>query len=297
MAVYTGPLEMARIIADRAEQLADVVAIETIDRSTTYGDLAVAAEHVHGGLGGLGVKPGDRVATMLDPSLDALSAWFGTAYAGAIEVPVNTAYKGMFLETVLNETAAEVLVIEADWLALLEGLDLPHLRHVVARGEGQAPTGDPCWPISSYAELLQSPAIGPVLVDENETLWIVYTSGTTGPSKGVTHSSVSGLTVARGAVNVLELDPTDVAYTFFPTFHITARTFLLSAQFLVGGRIVMRDRFSGTAYWDDIRRGSVTWSAGMGSILGMLLAQPPQPNDAENVLKFIGASAHATRNG
>ena len=70
-------------------------------------------------------RPGDRVATMLPPSLDYLAAWFGVVWAGAVDVPVNVDFKGEFLRHVVGGSGAKVLIVDARWLERLDGLDLP----------------------------------------------------------------------------------------------------------------------------------------------------------------------------
>ena len=68
---------------------------------------ATARQRVAGALVGLGIAPGDRVATMLPPSLDYLAAWFGVVWAGAVDVPVNIDFKGEFLRHVVGGSGAK----------------------------------------------------------------------------------------------------------------------------------------------------------------------------------------------
>ena len=131
---YDGPWVVSALLEDRAARFADDVAVYLSDGTEiTYGQWAERAALVAGGLAGLGVSPGDRVATMLDPGVAYLETWFASAWCGAIEVPINTDFKGEFLRHVLLESGASVLVMDARWAGRLQGLDLPDLRHVVAR--------------------------------------------------------------------------------------------------------------------------------------------------------------------
>ena len=123
--------------------------MSAIDGDLTYAELRDRAQRVAGALASLGVAPGDRVATMLPPSLDYLAAWFGVVWAGAVDVPVNVDFKGEFLRHVVGGSGAKVLIVDARWLERLDGLELPGLRAIiVAGGAGEAPGGGPAMTIA-----------------------------------------------------------------------------------------------------------------------------------------------------
>jgi acyl-CoA synthetase (AMP-forming)/AMP-acid ligase II len=142
---YNGRWVVADLLADRADRFGDDTAVSDADgTSVSYGRLAAGAATVAGALRSLGVEPGDRVATMLDPSVTYLETWFGSAWSGAIEVPVNTDFKGVFLEHVLRESTASV---PSHWEGPLlarrssrstRSWGLPH-RRVARRGRSRTP--------------------------------------------------------------------------------------------------------------------------------------------------------------
>ena len=99
---YDGEWVLSSLIDDRAERLGDRRAVSATDGDLTYAELRDRAQRVAGALVGLGIAPGDRVATMLPPSLDYLAAWFGVVWAGAVDVPVNVDFKGEFLRHVVG---------------------------------------------------------------------------------------------------------------------------------------------------------------------------------------------------
>ena len=131
-------LFQARLEADPDSAYLDVcgtafTAREVADRA---GRLATALRE-------LGVQPGDRVATLVENSPEMLVAWYATIWAGAISVPVNTAYKGDYLRHQLNDSGARVLVVAADLEARVHEVsaDLPRLEHVITLGEAVAVPG------------------------------------------------------------------------------------------------------------------------------------------------------------
>ena len=186
MTAYSGEWVMSSIIEDRAERLGDRIAIHTNDGGLSYGLLRDRAQRVATMLAGLGIGAGDRVATMLDPGEDYLSAWFACAWSGAIEVPVNTEYKGQFLQHVLHESDCALLFVQDRYVDRLKALQLPNLKHVIIVGEGGIPALDGVSEHRFTDALDQKP--GPRIARrDQDLLYILYTSGTTGLSKGVMH--------------------------------------------------------------------------------------------------------------
>ena len=140
---YEGEWVVSSLVEDRAERFGDERAVSSADGQLSYAELRDRAQRVAGALAALGVGPGDRVATMLPPSLDYFAAWFGVVWAGAVDVPVNVDFKGEFLRHVVAGSEAKVLVVDGRWLERLDGLDLPGLRAVWWRGPSSPPAGRP----------------------------------------------------------------------------------------------------------------------------------------------------------
>jgi crotonobetaine/carnitine-CoA ligase len=287
--VYDGDWVVSAVIDDRAERFGNEVALTTARGDLTFGDLRERAARVAGGLIELGVEPGDRVATMLDPTVDYVAAWFGAVWAGAVDVPVNTAFKGDFLEHVLVESEAEVLVVDARWLDRLASVRAPALRQLVVVGEGPAEVGLPC---ARLDELLDGDPVGRVPRAEDDLVYVMYTSGTTGPAKGAMHVNRSALWNAKAWIDIMQLTASDVAYSMFPLFHVTARSAVVTASLWGGTRAVLREGFSASGFLDDVRATGATWFGYMGAVIQLLWKQPERDDDAVNDLRVaFGAAA------
>jgi crotonobetaine/carnitine-CoA ligase len=288
---YGGEWVVSALVEDRAERFGERVAVEAAGERITYGELADRAARVAGALAALGVAPGDRVATMLPSSPDYLAAWFGVAWAGAVDVPVNTDLKGELLAHVLRESEARLMVLDARWLERLEGLELPDLARLVVVGPAPevGPGGRPATPLA--AALAHDPAPR-VPRRESDLVYVMYTSGTTGPSKGVMHANRSALWNVRSWIDILELTEGDVAHSMFPLFHVTARSAVVTSTIWAGGRIALRDGFSPARFWDDVRASGATFFAYMGAVIQLLWAQDERSDDADNALRVaFGAAA------
>lgn len=291
---YEGPWVVSALIADRARRFGDDIAVSFADSTTaTYRDLADRSAVVAGMFADLGVRPDDRVATMLDPGPTYLETWFGSAWCGAIEVPINTDFKGSFLEHILRESGASVLVVDARWVERLARLELPELRHVVLVGDAPAELGVRRFDVAQFDDLVD--AADPLdRVDRSETdiVYVMYTSGTSGPSKGAVHSNRSALWNAFAWLDVLQLGDDDIAYSMFPLFHVTARSAVITSTFWAGGSVALRHGFSVSRFWDDIRQSRATFFAYMGSVVHLLWSSEPHERDAEHRVRVaFGAAA------
>ena len=141
MSQYEGDWVTSMVLDDRASRIGDKTFIVSRDGDLTYAEAAERAGRVATALKAVGVKPGDRVATMLPPTADYIAAWFGVVWAGAIDVPINNEFKGEFLKHLLADSGAKVIVIQDRWVERLAGLDLPDLEHVVVVGDGVVGSG------------------------------------------------------------------------------------------------------------------------------------------------------------
>ncbi len=287
---YEGEWVVSTILDDRADRFGDRVFVESGDEDVTFGELRDRAQRVAAALVALGVEPGDRVASMLPARTTYLGVWFGIVWAGAVDVPINNEYKGEFLRHVIADSGAEVLVIQDQWVDRLRGLELTDLKHVVVvGGESEVPAP---YVAHTLAEALAHDPAPKVPRREDELVYIMYTSGTTGPSKGVIHVNRSALWNAYAWLDIVWLDHTDVAYSMFPLFHVTARSAIVSSSMWAGSKVVMRDRFSASEFWGDIRRTGATWFGYMGAVIHLLWKQPPRSDDAGNpVTRAFGAAA------
>ena len=262
------------------------------DRSLTFAELDEEANRFADRLLQLGLKPGASVAIMLENCPEFLAAWFGIAKAGMVEVPVNTGYKGDLLAYLLNQAQVGVVVVAARWLDRLEAIreDLATLEHVVVVGEA----GPSNMALTSIEDFVAagSPAPPAIEVQPFDTATILFTSGTTGPSKGAVRSHRANFSIAEATIELMEYEEGEVFFTVFPLFHVNAKTNTVIPALILDGSVVMHSRFSASNFWDTTRRHGVTAFNYMGALLMMLHKQQPTQADADNpVRKAYGAPA------
>lgn len=232
----------------------------------------------------LGVQRGDRVAAMLEPCGQSHMFWIGACWAGAIEVPINTEYRGASLVHALNDSAARILVTTQRLVSRIAEIadQVPSLETIVLSDADEAE-----WrgAVLGIEELLaDATATERPAPQECDPYAVIYTSGTTGPSKGVLspwkllHRSVGAQFPGDGPG-----DYEDGAwYAPWPVFHGTGKNALVGAC-EIGLRVVIRERFSVSAFWDDIRQFNCTHVNLMG-FGALLLNQPTRADDRDNPL-------------
>lgn len=269
---------------------ADHPLLRTAGRETTVGEIDAGSHGVAGALRAWGIEVGDRCAVMMGNVPEFLPCWFGILRAGAIEVPVHSAHRGPLLEHILGESGARVLFCDAEFVPRLVGLELPDLERIVVRGTVQGES--PALPTVPLEEALAAPPAASLPRRQiSDVACILYTSGTTGRSKGVVLPHGANLKLARANIDLMEYTADDVLYTAFPLFHVNAKFTSVTSAMLAGARLVLDERFSASTFWPRMREEGVTSFNYLGGLLTMIDKQPPRETDrGHGVVRAYGGA-------
>lgn len=270
------------LLEKSAREFADRCFVRFEDgREWTFGEAYDLARRAAAGLQALGVKPGDHVMTWLPMGADAIRCWLGVTYLGAVHVPVNLAYKGRMLEHVIALSDAKLAVIHADLVARLRDVELHMLKHVVVTGGEVGQDARLCWHGQDVLETRENPEP----LTERLMPWtsgdIIFTSGTTGPSKGVMRPYAQ-MWHSKGTLGVPE--PDDRALVTLPMFHIGGIGPFYAAL-RHGTSVAISGPFRTDTFWDTIRSTKATSCIILGSMAQFLVNQPPSPEDRNHTLK------------
>lgn len=285
------PRTLGAFTAALAAEMGDAPLVDCEGDKLTYAQLHERSSRFAAALQDLGVKKGDRVAIMMANRLEFLYAWFGIGTLGAIEVPIHNAARGLGIRHVLATSGASVMIVEsafAPFVAEFTG-ELPELRHLIVLGQ-PASLGTPAL---DFDELLRTSArdLGVDVRPEDPSV-ILFTGGTTGPPKGVLLTHNSNFHVAISVRDLMHYTPDDVLFSVFPLFHVNAKYTSVLAAMVCRARLVMRQKFSASTFWETCRQEGVTAFNYMGAMLMMLYKQPERPDDALNpVRRCYGAPA------
>jgi len=266
----------------QSAQFAQRPLLRVAARTWTHADAARAASRQAGALAQSGVARGDRVALMCGNRIEFLEVFLGAGWLGAVTVPVNTASMGPQIEYFLSNSQAKLLVIEAALLERLQTADLGRtgLQEIRVIGEPASP-----WQPPAGIRLLPyrpgTEPIAPAAVQPGDPLAILYTSGTTGPAKGVICPHAQYFWWGVNSAEVLGVGADDVLCTTLPLFHINAlNTFSQAA--LTGAEVVFESRFSASGFWPSMRACGATVVYLLGAMVPILLAQPEGPAERDH---------------
>jgi carnitine-CoA ligase len=291
---------LTHIIEDKARRHPNHVVFQFRDTPITLGQLNEQINKAANGFLALGVKQGDKVAIMLPNCPEFLYAWFGLNKIGAVEVPINVALKGAGLTYQIVQSDSVALIADTEYLDRLSEVadSLTSVRHVAFLQSAGVRTPLPKWPRLEtlwFRELMDRPSQAPsVKVHYRELATILYTSGTTGVSKGVEMGHHYWYDIWSEAVQYARYTEDDVLYTGLPFFHGNAQGITIGPAILADAKAVIVERFSASQLWDDCRRYECTEANYIGGIIPILLKQEPRADDGDNPVRLmVGAAAPA----
>lgn len=280
---------VTRDLIDRwAEERPETVFVKFDDTGEdwTYAQLRELVVQTALGLQSLGVGQGDHVLVWMPNSREQMRIFFAINYLGAVYVPINTAYKGKLLDHVIEVSDARLAVVDASLVPRLEDANTFRLEHLLVTG-GRVETA--AVPVSHYGDVLlpESGTLAPPTrrIEPWDPMAIIFTSGTTGPSKGVLTSYLHLFTNA-GPESWPFVTEHDRYLINAPMFHIGGMgpMFCMLAR---GASIAFVDRFDTASYWDSVRNTGATIAFLLGVMASFLEKQPPRSDDKDNPLRLV----------
>jgi carnitine-CoA ligase len=244
-------------------------------------------------------RQGDRVLIMGPNSAAYLLAWFGAALAGMVEVPINTAYRGSFLEHQVRTSSPRLAVVDADLAQrfvdsaeacrsidrfYVTGTEPQHAVDLL-RANG--------WAAEPFSALLEGEIAELPAMRASDLASVLFTSGTTGPSKGVMMSHAHMHFFAAECVHLTRLTDADVYYGPGPLFHGNGQFLACLPAMIVGATFTTRRRFSASRWLDTVRTSGATVTNFLGVMMDFVWKQPPTDRDTEHDLRCIFAAPTA----
>jgi crotonobetaine/carnitine-CoA ligase len=242
---------------------------------------------------GFGVARGDRVATLLENGAEQVVTFFAALKLGAVQVPINTAYKGDFLQHQLADSGARVVVVQGDFSGRVAEVarTLPDLAAAIVLGE-------PAEQVTAVAQhdwaaTLASARPDPppdARVRPSDLACFIYTAGTTGPSKGcmLPHNYIVAL--ADQIIRAWQRRADDVVLTPLPLFHFNAISVCVVGTLVAGGRASISRRFSVSQFWPEVQRTGATIVSMLGSLAILVADAPDHAGQTGHRLRLCAAA-------
>lgn len=252
--------------------------------SWTYAETYRIAARTANSLASLGVGQGDYVLCWLPNGPEMLRTWLGLNLLGAVFVPFNTSYRGMLLEHVIRLSGARTLVAHEKLVSRLGEIETAELANVIVVGSDRpVAIGSlrvhPASVLDGGSEAPPKPA-RPIEAWDNQS--VIFTSGTTGPSKAVL--STYAHLYAQGPEAFSWFQPDDCFQVNLPLYHCGG-TMAVGTALAKGGSIGVVESFHPDTFWDAVREMGCTWSFVIVSMPLFLLKRPASPDDRNHPLR------------
>ncbi|TDR90417.1 AMP-binding protein [Enterovirga rhinocerotis] len=286
------PLEQRTIghmLADKAVRVGDRACLVFGGRSYSFREAHRLSNRFANAFAALGVRKGDHVATMLPNSPELLWTYWGLAKLGAVNVPLNTAARGDLLRYFVEQSDSRIVVVAREWQErMAEAIAGNRAVEALATLGGTEPAlgalGLPSAALEEFAEASdEAPPVDAVRFDDPQ--FIMYTSGTTGPSKGVVSPHAQAHAVGRHLTQHYGYHQDDVLYTCLPLFHGNALWYSCFAAFWADAALAVSSRFTASGFWDEIRACGATQFNALGAMTNILLKAEPSPRERAHTVR------------
>ena len=261
------------------------------DRTYTYADVDLRSAAIATALGDAGIEIGDRVVAQIDKSVDNVALYLACLRAGFVYVPLNTAYTAEEVGYFIGDTAATAFIFSPERAAKVrpvgEIAGVPNLLTLGTGGDGSLAEA------ADAAVEAGTVRLDVVARDADDMACMLYTSGTTGRSKGamITHANLASNGIALHTI--WRFQEGDVLLHALPIFHVHGLFVALHCAILNGSEVIFLPRFDA----DEVRANlpSATVMMGVPTFYTRLMADPDfGPDDCRTIRLFTSGSAPMT---
>ncbi|MBX3478562.1 MAG: long-chain-acyl-CoA synthetase [Brevundimonas sp.] len=285
------PVLVSDDFEEAVDRFADKVAVQDEHRSLTYRELDALANRFGHWAKDRGLRRGEVIALVMSNRAEYLAAWLGFAKVGIATALINTNLTGQALAHCLALSGAFNVVADEDcWREVEEARPFVK-QNLMLWVLGLTPENETSQrrgldgAVRGGSSVRPSPSVRAGLTNRDTALFI-YTSGTTGLPKAARIPHSRARTYMRAFAGCTESTPEDRIYNCLPLYHSTGGLVGVGAALLNGARLILRKRFSATAFWPDVRESGATMFVYIGELCRYLVNSPPGEDDRAHRLRL-----------
>jgi carnitine-CoA ligase len=271
------------LIRSRVAEHPDTTWLKWQDEEVPWHQVLSLTQRAANGLLELGVKPGERVALMMSNRPEFIWIHLGILMIGAHSVPVNISQRGATLAHILADSDATTVICQADLRDAVQAIrhDLPALRNLVVDGGSVGAGVD--WNVD---RLLSGADREPdvELAEASGGVGMMYTSGTTGPPKGVVATKYD-LNPLFAVLRASGVQPGETLYTGLPLFHANALLVSMLGSIFLDAKLALAPKFTASGFFTDCQRYEAVAFNALGGMISILLKQPPRDTDRDHQVR------------
>jgi long-chain acyl-CoA synthetase len=263
---------LREMFEQKAAEFSENIFLSFYDNDISFREFDTRVNRLANALLKLGIGRGDIVCVYANNSPETLIAHFAIIKTGAVSGPINCWWQPPEIKYLLNDSQAKTAIVESCYISNIEHIrkDCPYLTRIIEIGD--APPADHL----RFQRLLDdnSSELPPLEISPEDDAFIFYTSGTTGNPKGVLLTHYNSLYAITGLQEGLgHRQGAEVALIFLPIFHVNAM-FSCIGGFNGGVKIVLRQGFSASEFWEVVEKYRVTFWSAVPAVYNILLQIP-----------------------
>ncbi len=276
---YPDHWRISEIILDQCKKHSKREIIDFIDGPKwTFHDLKIKSLEKAKILEELGLNKGDNLTVLIEDPKEFITYWIACSFIGVMFVAINTAIKGNVLLHQIKTSKSKVVLVEDKFFYEVKSVINLHKIEVEILN---------CKNLKNK-DLLNEDKI--ILGKLSDNVCTMFTSGTSGPSKGVMMPNAHCVLFAIGTIENYNLRDDHTFYISLPLFHANGLFMQLLACIMTGAKAVIRTRFSASNWLKDIRKYDITHTNMLGAIAAFIVSQPPTKYDKDHNLIVIGSA-------
>tara|TARA_B100000579_G_scaffold166487_2_gene135297 strand:+ start:48550 stop:50244 length:1695 start_codon:yes stop_codon:yes gene_type:complete len=258
---------LPHVLKNQAKKFPDKEFLQfSYNKALTFSEVNNKANQIANSLDSLGIKKTDKVSVYMPNSLEICLAWFGILKNGSVMVPINTAYVMDFLQYIIESSDSKIIIIAEEYLERLANIQerIPNIKKVIVWTRNNSEEFNnhgfnktEC--ISWNKFVANGHDIEPTVeITHMDHARLMYTSGTTGKSKGVVRPCAADYSSAQNYSSIMDLTKEDTVFTCLPLFHSNAMVMGVYPAMISGCKVIVEEKYSASKFWQWMKDFEVT---------------------------------------